>query len=192
MMVSPVSGVTVYVPDVVDGAFSLEKEGLEHATPVVTSGPVERFNTFENMVVDYEYVSVSDNHDLVVCSNPFDEIDVRITPEGIRVEYQTSRGTVRRSLSFNPEHTYLVLGLQGLRTIPVEPQQGGGELPVLIIHDHRVYEPTTYFPSPILGRYARDVTPLAQAVELMGGYDLLVRLEVDGSTVAFDLVKSDG
>ncbi len=191
-VIAPASSVETYVPDVINGAFSLEKESLRVAAPIATSGLVERFNAFENMGVDYEYVSVSDNHDLVVCSDPLNEIGVEITPEGVRVEYRTPRGTVQHSMSFDPEHTYLVLGPQGLRTIPVEPQQGGRELPVLIVHDHKIYEPITYFPSFTLGRYARDVTPLARAVGLMSNWDLLVRLDVSGETVAFDLVKSDG
>ncbi len=192
---TPASGATVLIPNLVGQAIALEKKGLEHATPVATRGLAERFNTLENLenlVTDYEYVSTPDHHDLVICSSSCDEVRVRITPGEIRVEYSTPRGPVRHSLSLNPEHTYLVLAPQGLHTIPVMPQQGGGELPILIIRGGRAYEPTPYFPSFILGDYAESVTPLTRAVGLMGFWDLLVRLRIEGETVAFDLVRSDG
>jgi len=61
------------------------------------------------------------------------------------------------------------------------------QLPVLIVREGKAYEPTTC----TLGDHAENVTPLARAVELMGDWDLLVRLKIEGK-VAFDLVKSNG
>ena len=62
------------------------------------------------------------------------------------------------------------------------------QLPVLIVRKGKAYEPTTC----ILGDHADSATPLARAVGLMGDWDLLVRLKIEGKTVAFDLVKSNG
>ncbi len=161
---------------------------MERAALVVTSGLVERFNAFEDVIVDmgtYRSPAITTSSSAV---DPLNEIGVEITPEGACVEYQTPRGAVRRSLSFDPERTYLVLSLQDLRTILVIHMQMGEKPPVVIVREGKAYETTTC----ILGDYAESVTPLARAVGLMSNWDLLVRLDVSGETVAFDLVKSDG
>ena len=74
----PAPGTTVLVPDLVDRTIALEREGLKRATPVITGGLVERFNAFEDVTVD----SVSGNHDLVVRSDPLNEIGVWRSPPG--------------------------------------------------------------------------------------------------------------
>jgi len=89
----------------------------------------------------------------------------------------------------------LVVGFwtPGLRSVPVEPVHAGEELPVFIIHGGGVFEPATHLPPPsALETTMVGIIPLTQAIELMDPYDLLVRVELEGETVAFDFARPGG
>ncbi|MEO2241473.1 MAG: hypothetical protein ABGY09_05305, partial [Euryarchaeota archaeon] len=193
-VVSPALGVTVLVPEVVSRAVTLEREGLGRAVPVATVGVVERLDALQGGPADHAFVLAPGACELVLLSGPFPGGGFRavVTPEEALVEYRTPRGLVRRRVAFDPGHVYLVLRSRGLRAVPVKPVRGGRELPVLLVYRGRLYEPVTYFPSPDLGGLAQRVTTLAPVVDLAGDWDLLVRVEVEGETVAFDLVSADG
>ncbi len=193
----PASGATILLPDLVDRAVALEKEGLKRATPEVTSQLAERLNGAEDLppVVGWTHIFIAPDESRLVFWLGSDEPRVRVTPTEVAVEYPTPGGTVRRSVRLDPTHTYLALEFwtPGLRTVPVEPVHAGEELPVLIIHGGRIFEPATHLPpSAALETTMVSIIPLTRAVEFMDPYDLLVRVELEDETVAFDLVRSDG